>query len=149
MNKYLRGALLVVTVLFVCGCASESVEYNHLNIPLVDLQTSAHLNMPIRSQRVSSNGREFYSDYFKIGRNGRFQPAENDAVRYQARAKILGDERPYDLIVKVAVEKRDNSGNYATVRYDKGMAMIILRRIQKTLHERREHHGNIDDFRAF
>ncbi len=148
MNKYALAALMF-SVFVVCGCASESVEYNHLNIPLVDLQTAAHLDMPIRSRRVSTNGREFYSDYFKIGRNGRFQQAENDTVRYQARAKILGDERPYDLIIMVAVEERDSSGNYATVRYDKAMAMVILRRIQKTLHERREHHGNIDDFRAF
>ncbi len=105
--------------------------------------------MPIKSRQISTNGREFYSDFFVVKRDGRLQEAESAPVREQVRVSILGDRRPYDLLVKVAVETLNNNGEYQTVRFDKGLARVITRRIQKTLHERLEHRNSIDDFRAF
>ena len=146
--RALGQSFCILGFFVLSGCASNAIEMDNLNVPLEDLQVAAHLNMPIRSRKVSSNGREFYSEFFVV-KKGSFQEAENAQVRDQARVNILGDRRPYDLVVKVAVEAIDNRGEYRTIRFDKGLARVISRRIQKTLHERLEHRNIIDDFRAF
>ncbi len=141
--------MLIVAPLFFVGCASNQIQMENLNAPLVDLQVATHQNMPAGTMKISPNGREFFSNYFIVTANGDFAKAKYPPKRYQTRVVILGERRPYDVIVKVAVQLRNSNGNYETDHFNKGMARVISRRIQITLHKRLEHRNFIDDFRAF
>ena len=141
--------LAVISPLLFAGCTTNQIEMKNLNAPLVDLQKATHKNMPAGTMKVSTNGREFFSNYFVVAPNGRFVKSKYPPKRYRAHVFILGDRRPYNIVVRVAVQLRNSDGDYDTDHFNKGMARVISRRIQITLHESLEQRNFIDDFRAF
>ena len=141
--------LALFTFLILGGCAtSGTISIHELNISLNELQKIVIDNTPIKVRRQSSNGREFYSEYF-IEKKGQYVEAINAPVRMTAALFLLGDRRPYTIEIKVLVESRGSGASYSVVKHDEGIARVISRRIEKTLYQRREDRNIIDDFRVF
>ena len=142
--KYL--GLLLSVILVSCATTSEKIE--QINRPLSELQKVADQNLPVGRAKVSPNGREFYSVPF-IKEKGGFAKATDHQAHYVAVIKVLGDRRPYSISVEVSVQKRQSSGQFRKSGYDQGLARVISRRIQKSLHQRRDNRNIIDDFKVF
>jgi hypothetical protein len=134
--------------LFLGGCANNGVTTDDINVPIGDLQKLIAEAIPVKIKTSSTSGREFKSNYF-IQKKGEFEEFDGGPMRSQVEVEILGDRRPYSVFVRVPVEKRSAEGHYKVIKYDDGTARVIIRRIQKALHERRDNRNIIDDFRAF
>ncbi len=142
------GALFLSVVLIGCATpGSETLENQDRSISeLTGIVTAA---LPGGKANISQNGRTFTSNYF-ITKDGEFEEATEAPVRNKAIIMILGDRRPYDIEVTVIQEKRDrSSAEYVRIGNSEGLSRVVIRRIQKALHERREDRNIIDDFRVF
>jgi hypothetical protein len=96
---------------------------------------------------VSENQRTVVSQYFGLASDKRFDP-KTSKVRMYSRVTILGDRRPYDIVVDVIVEKKQGR-LYQPVVTNPKEAQSILADIKKALHQSLEERNIIDDFRAF
>lgn len=146
-------ALILTLAIHIGGCATPgAVRLEGQNIPLTQLQRAAIGSLPQGKRRVSVNGREMFSNHFVLKR-GRYEKARgSEKHRYLAHVLVLGDRRPYTIEVVVYKEQRGHAKinqSYHRVGIDKGIARVILRRIQKLLSKRREDLNIIDDFRVF
>ncbi len=143
-----RGVFLFLLGLSMVGCATGTGTIDNLNISLTDLQRIATAALPLGKRAESQNGREFISEYFVV-QKGEYVEAAGSSHRHYAKISVLGDRRPYKIDVQVIVERKDSGGEFDQSGYDEGLARVITRRIQKTLHERRDDRNIIDDFRVF
>lgn len=134
--------------LLLISCASNGDKIEGLDRSITDLQRLADQSLPVDRASVSTNGREFYSAPF-IKDQGGFKKVKEAKAHMVAVIKVLGDRRPYSIEVTVLIQKRQASGDYLNVGYDKGLARVISRRIQKELYQRRERRNIIDDFKVF
>lgn len=151
LKKYLKTNLIQLLLLsiFLVGCASRGqLELTELNHPLSELQGVTSTQLPVKRKYVSPNGREFRSEYFVV-EEGKFAHGAQADTRYQAIVFILGDRRPYRMTIQVTKESKDDHGQFRSQGSDVGLARVIKRRIQNSLHKRRDGHNIIDDFRVF
>ena len=96
---------------------------------------------------VSQNQREIYSDYFPREKDPDFNP--NIArERLYAKFTILGDRRPYDIIVEVYPEELDGS-KFVRGSLDLEMSKKIARELRKYLAESPAERSILDSFRPF
>jgi hypothetical protein len=144
---YLCG-LFSTVVLFGCAATPGVTVIEGQDRALGELQTVVSASLPAGKASVSQNQRTYTSNYFTT-KGGEFEEASEAPVRYKAIIVILGDRRPYDIEVTVIQEKRDKLSQYVRVGNSEGLARVVIRRIQKALHERREDRNIIDDFRVF
>ena len=131
----------------------EGERIENLDLPIHELQKAVEINLPTGRRQVSSNGREYLSDFFIVSKNGKIQPAGLAADRFYAHVFILGDRRPYTLQIAVVRERKTGGDSY-NVKYEKyatdeRIAKVIAKRIQATLSKRRDDRNIIDDFRVF
>jgi hypothetical protein len=141
--------LIFAAALFVTACTTRGgVRLGELDIPIVELQRAVESSLPLGKRKQSQNSREFFSEYFVMKR-GEYEEGGHASVRYFAHILILGDRKPYNVDVVVEVEQRRDDGSYTRTDYDEGLARMISRRIQSSLHKRRDHLNIIDDFRVF
>ena len=140
--------IFVLLPLLMAGCATPgAVNAPTGKHPLKWIQKVTDSSTPLGTRQISTNGREFYSNYF-VPKGKKLMDAAKMARRYYAKISILGDRRPYKIEVVVVKEKRVASG-YEMVRHDQRIAKALLKRIQKRLDESRGKRNVIDDFRAF
>lgn len=141
---------LFISFLLCTSCAINygGLKVNNLDRPLQDLQRVAQNSLPLGMRKVSTNHREFYSNYF-IAVDRSFRPAEQMPQRSYAVIYVLGDMRPYTIEVVVIREKKGKGSQYVAIGKDKRIATVIRTRLQKELSKRREDRNMIDDFRAF
>lgn len=132
--------------LFLFSCSSGQ-KIKNLNRPLVELQKLASDMLPFEKGKVSSNGREFYSRPFKVGKDGYYEAATTKGKI--AIIKVLGDGRPYTVSVEVINQTRTETGEYLNAGTDEALTRVLRRRVEKALHERRGDRNVIDDFRAY
>lgn len=143
--------ILIFSIFIFCisNCATPGTSsLTELNYPLVDLQKLCINALPLGKRSESLNSREYYSEYF-VTKGGEFESAEGKSTRMTVYIVILGDRRPYRIDIRVPVEKRMSNGQYQLVKYDKGLANMISRRMTSALHKRRDDRNIIDDFRVF
>lgn len=143
-----RFCIAIMLSYLLVGCATGASTINDLSMSISDLQRVVTDALPLGKRTESRNGREFYSNYFLV-KKGEYEEALSTTKRNFAVITILGDRRPYQIEVVVIIEHRNQSGEFSKVGYDTGLARVITRRIQKTLHERRDNRNIIDDFRVF
>jgi hypothetical protein len=150
MKKFIAFYCFLFLMAHLVGCTTTpgAVYIENLTLPLVDIQKVIQESLPVGKRIESLNQREYYSEYF-VEKGGEFVAATGEPYRRTAQISIFGDRRPYKIEVIVMVERRGSGGNYTPVRPDEGMARVITRRIQSTLHKRREDRNIIDDFRVF
>lgn len=148
---------LLIGMFLITGCANlekrpESIRLSAVESSVSDLRAAIVASFPVGHRSVSSNGREILSKHFLVSGGGRFRAAGDALDRYYAQVVILGDRRPYDVVVTVAHEKRVLRGDtftYVIDYYDTVLARDLGKRIEQELAKRREDRNIIDDFRVF
>ncbi len=85
-----------------------------------------------------------------MDRKGRIlETAKKGKERRYAHIKILGERRPYDILVNVVVEGQMIDGTYESLGDDEVLAEQLAAEIKKELLKSLENRNIIDDFNAF
>lgn len=99
-------------------------------------------------RRMSQNGREFTSNY--MDNKGRMiESAKKAKERRFAHVTILGERRPYDILVNVVLEDKLEDGTYIESGDDEALAEALAKTIRVELLKSLENRNIIDDFNAF
>lgn len=99
-------------------------------------------------RKVANEGREFISRYHDenlapiIG-------TQKVKSRFYTVVDILGDGRPYDLIVETFKESKDDYGVFVYDDKDEELAQKISEDLQKSLNHIMNNRNLIDDFKPF
>lgn len=148
---YSKISLWVVTFLMATQCTSSSfkggVTSDELRRPLNDIRRACYYALKNKVKSKSENNRTLFSDYHRPGLDPRLK-AYKTKERGQALITVIGDRRPYRVVVVYRVERREGS-DYVFDRFDKGLAEQYLAKVEKYLASRPEDRDIIDDFRAF
>lgn len=120
---------------------------------LVEIQKLVVDSLPVGKRTVSSNGREFFSEYFVIVGN-KARAANQGNVRYYAHVYVLGDRRPYIIEGLVRKEVRESSFSGKDVEYsaagvDDELTSVLVQKLKAALTKSRGDLNIIDDFRVF
>ncbi|MEQ1664222.1 MAG: hypothetical protein ABL927_02475 [Bdellovibrionales bacterium] len=141
--------VLFFTYLLLSSCATNNeAKINDLSVPMPELQKIVIASLPVGQRSESTNGRNYVSKYF-ISEKGTFVDGSESAKRYYAEIEIQGDRRPYSIQVNVYKEQKIAGSNTTSSIENKGLARVIIRRIQSLLYKRRDNRNVIDDFRVF
>lgn len=99
-------------------------------------------------RNLSQNGREIWTHH--MDKKGRvLESAKKAKERRYAHIQILGERRPYDILVNVVVEGQVQGGSYETLGDDEVLAKRLAAEIKKELLKSLENRNIIDDFNAF
>jgi hypothetical protein len=148
LSKTIRTSTLVWLVsLIFCGCTTpgihiETSEKQSLNY----LRFAINKTAPRGVRTASENQREIYSNYFDL--YDFTSDATNAHERAYAHFLILGAGRPYELIVQVISEKKQN-GEYREIGLDKRRSKELAKRLEDFLAKSREDTNFVDDWRPF
>jgi hypothetical protein len=155
LSQFPSVLILCFPALLFSGCVSfhGGAVIRNVEHSLIDIQKAVELHLPLGKRTTSTNGREFYSNYFTVT-DGRMQNGDRAPERFYAQVFVLGDERPYNVEVVVHRERRRARGGEVSLDYDEvstdsNLARVLARRIQLTLSKRRDDRNIIDDFRVF
>ena len=150
MGTYFLSILFAINL---SGCSTRAIIIKEQNRSLRVIQRIIQTNMPSGVRIVSSNSREYSSDYFAVGKDSHFNPSQSQ-YRSFAKVIILGDRRPYEISVQVYVEQRvdqnkETNGDYHIVGTDRKATEKIAKLIEDELDKSRAEMNVIDDFRPF
>ncbi len=128
------------------GCAGPGEYIRDSNVSLTDTRRSL-VKIFGEPRHLSQNGREFTTSFFdKKGRMiGSVKKAKE---RRYAHITILGERRPYDVLVHVIVERQVEDGSYEDTDDDDALAENLIKQIQVELLKSLENRNIIDDFNA-
>ncbi|PWU17753.1 MAG: hypothetical protein C5B49_08305 [Bdellovibrio sp.] len=129
----------------ILGC-SNGYQLNEVNRTVTDIRTAIKNLYGVES--VSDNEREIITRPMKRDPNDT-TPADKLTEKIYARIVIIGDRRPYDLLVEVYVLRKTRSGKFVETELDPDLSKDIAREVHRALIESRENWNVIDDFRAF
>jgi hypothetical protein len=140
-------ATLAATLIIGCQTTREGYYIEEQKSSIDDLRSAINNTTGNKYRFVRKDGREFISQYFsKKKQDESFNPLSSNERLY-AHFIIWGDRRPYDIQVRVFIEKKAQSG-YDLVGEDaakeKEIADTIVEHL-KSLGKR----NAIDDFRPF
>jgi hypothetical protein len=134
-------------LLLLASCSIQrGVLLSNQNRSLRDLR-QAIVAIAGEPRQVSQNQREIYSDYFPREKTPDFNPSQAKE-RLFARFTILGDRRPYDVIVEVYPELLV-AGRFQRQKLDLEMSKQIARELRKFLVESPADRSILDSFRPF
>tara|TARA_B110001454_G_scaffold219198_1_gene251480 strand:- start:52700 stop:53131 length:432 start_codon:yes stop_codon:yes gene_type:complete len=143
MYKFLFLSLLISLVV---GCAGPGTYIHESDISLTESR-KALVKLYGEPRSISQNGREFLTNY--MDKKGRIlESAKKAKERRYAHIKILGERRPYDILVNVVVQTQVD-GNYETLDDDEALSKQLAVEIKKELLKSLENRNIIDDFNAF
>lgn len=123
----------------IVGCATPPT-LRQLNAPLASLRKTADSISPQGVRKVSSNGREVYSNYFS-------PKGAKGIIRAHAIISILGDQRPYSVTFQVLREQKVNQ-TFVELEPDNRLELVLKKRFQNQLQNKQDL-DLIDDFRPF
>lgn len=130
---------------------SNSFTIENINWSVSDIEQTVQANLPVGFRARSPNGREILSKHY-IRQKGEYKPAGESTVRYFAKVQILGDRRPFDVVIVVVKEERILDGGqltYHVMGNDLRLATELDKVLRAELTKRREDRNIIDDFRVF
>lgn len=139
----------IFTILFFClgvACTSTGDYIHAINRTVYDIRITVKSLYGIVS--VSDNERELITGPLKVDPSDK-TPSAQLKVRAYARIVILGDRRPYDILVEAYIERRDRNGTFVEVGMSEGLSRELSQELHRALIESRENWNVIDDFRAF
>lgn len=143
----LKFFLTSVLVSFILGCAGPGAYVNESDISLTETR-KALVKLYGEPRSLSQNGREFITQY--MDKKGRvLESAKKGKERRYAHIKILGERRPYDILVNVVVQGQTSPGFYETLADDEPLSEQLAAEIKKELLKSLENRNIIDDFNAF
>lgn len=131
--------------LLVSGCVTQGHYVHDMNRSMSDIQTAIRNLYGIQSK--SDNEKILYTPPLKKDPNDT-TPEAKMRERVIARVVIMGDRRPYDILVQVYLERKVR-GTWVEVGLDEGLSQEFAKEINRELIESRENRNVIDDFRAF
>lgn len=141
MNKIY---ILLFNVFVLASCAT-GIRQTDANFSLAEIKSAIKkISGNIRS--VSENQRTLVSQYFSPDGEPDFDP-QKSPTRAFAVFTILGG-RPYDIEVKVMVERRKGL-TYLSLGEDQELAKMILDDLIARLNQSQENRNIIDHYRAF
>jgi hypothetical protein len=147
MMVKLRGLALINLVLFLSSaCSVRGVLLKNHNRSLRELR-QAVVAIAGEPRQVSENQREIYSDYFPREKTPDFNPSQAKE-RLFAKFTILGDRRPYDIIVEVYPEELEGT-KFVRRSLDLEMSKQIARELRRYLVESPADRSILDSFRPF
>lgn len=136
---------LILALLFLSGCVTQGHYVNDMNRSMSDIQTAIRNLYGVQSK--SDNEKILYTPPLKKDPNDT-TPENKMRERVIARVVIMGDRRPYDILVQVYLERKVR-GSWVEVGLDEDLSMEFAKEINRELIESRENRNVIDDFRAF
>lgn len=148
MHRVFRSNLIVLWTLVLLGLSScthlpPGEKLQNVDRPLLELQKSAANTMPTGLKSTSENGREFFSNPFKITKAA-YEAATPGDYYMQAHVMVLGDRRPYNVEIRVY-----RVVNNQRVSSDNKLEKRLKNEILADLAKRRENRNVIDSFRPF
>ena len=155
-----------IVILFIStGCSSMGGHREkNIGYSLSAIQTTVAEKIPGGLSKVSQNRREFVSYYFLPATWDETYKESGRLYRGKARVFILGDRRPYDIVVRIDVDTRRATEKEVKTLYsnddlkkrnwnqfgeDKRLAKRIAEIIVDSLKKSQRNRNLIDDFRAF
>lgn len=147
-NSFFCQSVSFLILLFGSGACQHGKGALIKETPLNISETRMAIVRVIGEPRhVSENGRELVSNYYD--ENGvSVVLKKNPDERYYSHVTILGDRRPYDILVEVKMEELDD-GKYYFVSNDKKREKRLSQQIQDSLNQSREKRNMFDDFRPY
>lgn len=133
-------ALGIIAVLFFLVSCQTPKGLSGRSFSLATVKKAVTSSLPVGLRKKSANGREFYSRYFR-------RPGSRSDRAYVV-VKVLGDRRPYNIVVDVHVERKEK-GQWVFFEKDPWLAKRVSKKIKKKLSTSRNERNVIDDFRAF
>lgn len=144
MFKFFLVSLLILVSL---GCAGPGVYVHESDASLTETR-KAIVKLYGEPRNLSQNGREIWTRH--MDKKGRVLDSVKKAKeRRYAHIKILGERRPYDILVNVVVEGQTEDGTYHSLDDDEVLAEQLAAEIKKELLKSLENRNIIDDFNAF
>ncbi len=129
------------------GCAGPGHYIHESDVSLTETRKSL-VKLYGEPRSLSQNGREILTQY--MDKKGRVLEGMKKAKeRRYAHIKILGDRRPYDILVNVVVEAQNFEGTYDDIGDDAYLSEMLVREIKTELRNTKENRNIIDDFNAF
>ena len=149
-GKAFGGGLLVLFLLLAnLQCShGHGVRTEELMIPLKDLKRAIHYALEDSVKTRSRNGRTYFSKYHSPGPNLKLSAHQQEA-RGQVSFSILGDRRPYQVVVEYTIEALGPDGKYRPKAHSKELAKGYLEKFQTYLASRPEERDIVDDFRPY
>lgn len=148
MYKFIFHSIAVsFLVSFIMGCAGPGTYIHESDISLTESR-KALVKLYGEPRSISQNGREFLTNY--MDKKGRILESVKKAKeRRYAHIKILGERRPYEILVNVVVQAQSEPGVYETLDDDEALSDQLAVEIKKELLKSLENRNIIDDFNAF
>lgn len=141
------GCLLILLLGTQCTSRSKGVSSAEIMRPLKAFRKSIYYALQNKIKNKSQNGRTYFSKYHRPGMDLNLSSYKHPE-RAQVVMTILGDRRPYKVLVYYKIDKLKGS-KYSFNRYDKGLAKKYLERVETYLASRPEERDIIDDFRPY
>lgn len=138
------GFLSAILVLVSCTSAGEQIR--SINRTAADIKATIRARYNIVSS--VDNGREVITGPLKIDPKDK-TPRDQLRERCYMRIVIVGDRRPYDVLVEAYIERKTPEGKWEEEGLDEDLSHELAQELHKYLIESREHWNFIDDFRAF
>jgi hypothetical protein len=145
--KPLNFLIIIFYCLGLSSCVTAGVAIDDVNSSASDIR-KAFVIVLGEPRSTSANGRELESRYHDSKGNIE-NNSEQDRVRRYTKIVIYGDRRPFQVVVRVAVEQKNLDKSYEELDPDEGLSHVMAERIKKALHQSLENRNAIDDFRAF
>ncbi len=136
---------LLILVLFAPGCTTQGHYVRDLNRSMSDIHVAIRNLYGVQSK--SDDDKILYTPPLKRDPNDT-TPENRMRERVIARIVIMGDRRPYDILVQVYLERKIR-GVWEEVGLDENLSRDFSKEINRELIESRENRNVIDDFRAF
>ena len=133
---------------FINGCTTTTgAVINESNISLTETR-KAIVKLFGEPRAISQNGRELISEY--MDKKGRvLESAKKAKERRYAHITILGERRPYDIVVNVVIETLVEADTYEKLDDDELLSDVLAKNLEKELLKSRENRNIFDDFNAF
>jgi hypothetical protein len=142
-----KSFLFFLSLLFIVSCAGPGTYVRESDVSLTETR-KAIVKLYGEPRNLSQNGRELWTQF--MDKKGRVLESMKKAKeRRYAHIKILGERRPYDILVHVVVQVQDEDGSYDDDDTDDELEELIVKEIKTELLKSLENRNIIDDFNAF
>lgn len=138
----------LLMLLLINGCTTTTgAVIEESNISLTETR-KAVVKLFGEPRAISQNGRELISEY--MDKKGRvLESAKKAKERRYAHITILGERRPYDIVVNVVIETLVEADSYEKLDDDELLSDVLAKNLQKELLKSLENRNIFDDFNAF
>lgn len=138
---------MILLFYLIIGCAGPGAYVSESDVSLTETRRTL-VKLFGEPRQMSQNGREFLT--FFMDKKGRvLENMKKSKERRYAHVTILGERRPYDILVNVVIQTQNADNNYDTIANDEVLSEQLAKIIKRELLKSLENRNIIDDFNAF